>query len=288
MLTAPEMVMVPVEGGDLAVARWGGTGPVVVAAHGITANHTSWTRVAEQLAGDAQLVAPDLRGRGASSGLPGPSSMAGHARDLVAVLDHFGVDRGVVVGHSMGGYVTVVMAHRHPERVHHALLVDGGIPLPLREGITVDEALDEVVGPAVARLSMRFATREAYHDFFRAHPALGPYWDELIEAYLDYDLTGEEPELRSRVDPDLVRDDAADSLIETTILDAVAEPKVPMSIVRAERGMFDQVPGLFPDDLVARYPQVRDLGKVPDVNHYTVAFATHGAAALADAIRAVL
>jgi len=68
---APERIDVPVEGGTLAAYRWSGDGPVVLAAHGITSNHRSWGLVAAALDGAATLVAPDLRGRGRSNGLPG-------------------------------------------------------------------------------------------------------------------------------------------------------------------------------------------------------------------------
>ena len=85
-------VTVPVAGGDLFVARWG-SGPPVLAVHGITGSHAAWPWVADRLAGAVSLIAPDLRGRGASNGLPGPFGMAAHAADLVAVLDHLEADR---------------------------------------------------------------------------------------------------------------------------------------------------------------------------------------------------
>src|SRR5690242_12967876 len=59
----PEEFDVPVAGGRLRVCRWRGDGPVVLAAHGITANALSWAPVAQALKGRAVLVAPDLRGR---------------------------------------------------------------------------------------------------------------------------------------------------------------------------------------------------------------------------------
>ncbi|MCH7750179.1 MAG: alpha/beta fold hydrolase, partial [Acidobacteria bacterium] len=95
---------VPVTGGDLFVARWG-SGPPVLAVHGITGSHAAWPWVADRLVGAVSLIAPDLRGRGASNGLPGLFGMAAHAADLVAVLDHLDVTRAVVVGHSMGAWI---------------------------------------------------------------------------------------------------------------------------------------------------------------------------------------
>src|SRR5262245_40190305 len=136
---------VGVEGGRLRVVAWPGDGPIVVAAHGITANALSWAAVARELDGGVHLIAPDLRGRAGSAGIAGPFGMAAHAADIVAIADHLGAPRVGLVGHSMGGFVVTETAHRHPERVSSVLLVDGGLPLPLPPGIDVDTALHATI-----------------------------------------------------------------------------------------------------------------------------------------------
>lgn len=283
------MVEVPVSGGSLAVHVWGpASAPVVVAAHGITASHLSWAMVASALEDDVRLVAPDLRGRGASSGLPGPYGMRTHARDLVAVLDHFGVESAVVVGHSMGGYVVGAMAWEFPSRVQRVLMVDGGVPLPVPPGLTVDQLLEAIIGPARARLSMTFESREAYRGFWRNHPALAGAWGPEVEAYVDYDLVGSAPEFRSRVSLEAVQGDT-ESTLDEALQGALSEITVPMELLRAERGMLDEPTPLFPDALVSEWlpkaPALTDLGVVPDTNHYTISMSPHGAAAVAAAIR---
>lgn len=50
--------------------------------------------------GDADLYAPDLRGRARSVGLPGPYGVPAHVEDLLGLLDHLGQERALVVGHS--------------------------------------------------------------------------------------------------------------------------------------------------------------------------------------------
>jgi pimeloyl-ACP methyl ester carboxylesterase len=277
------VIEVPVEGGAMAVGVWEGDGPVVVAAHGITASHVAWQAVADALDGRVRLVAPDLRGRGASAGLPGPWGMKAHARDLVAVASHFDAERPLVVGHSMGGYVTSVMAAEHPDRVGRVLMIDGGLPLALPPGLSAEEAVQAVIGPAMARLSMTFPTKEAYRDFWRNHPAIGPWWSPLVEAYVDYDLTGTEPELHSRVSREAVVADSEDMLIDSTVGNALSRVQCVVEVLRAERGMLDNPEPLFPDSALEGLDVV-DLGVVPDTNHYTISLAPHGAAAVADAI----
>ena len=92
---------------------------------------------------------------------------------MLAIADVFGA-RPVLVGHSMGAFVTALASSRAPERVAGSVLVDGGFAFPPPAEFDIDAALTAVIGPAMARLSMRFASPEAYLDFWRPHPALGP------------------------------------------------------------------------------------------------------------------
>jgi pimeloyl-ACP methyl ester carboxylesterase len=198
---------VPVAGGRLRVAQWGGSGPLVLCAHGITASHMEFQWLAAELGGEVRLVAPDLRGRGHSNGISGPWGMAAHAADLAAVLDHLGARRAdVLLGHSMGGFVAAVTAAQHPDRVGAVLMVDGGVPLmdiafigylPFSNWLT-EKIVHKLIGPSLARLDMSFASREEYHAFWRPHPAMKNDWSPYFERYLDYDLEGAPPRLRAR------------------------------------------------------------------------------------------
>lgn len=275
---------VPVAGGSLFAGQWGTDGPTIVAAHGITANHLAWVAVGEEVGRSVRLIAPDLRGRGRSASLPGPYGMAAHARDLVAVLDAAGAERGIVVGHSMGAFVAAVAAARHPDRVAGVVLVDGGLPLPRPAGTNVDEILEAMIGPAMARLSMTFASPEAYRAYWRAHPAFRE-WDERVEAYLDHDLVGDEPELRSSVSVDAVRADAADTLEGDLIDRSLTELTVPAVLVRAERGPLDDAP-LYPDTPESPWPRVRMTPTLTGTNHYTILFRRQGVDAILDEVRA--
>jgi pimeloyl-ACP methyl ester carboxylesterase len=281
---------VPVAGGELAVALLGDAGnesPSVLAIHGITASSRSWLAVARALDGRAGLVAVDLRGRGRSSELPPPYGIAEHVADALAVLDRLGLERCVVVGHSLGAYIVARLAADHPERVRSAILVDGGLTVPGSERIDPQAFADALLGPTLARLRLRFEDREAYRDWWRAHPAMAgsDVDDRDLVAYADYDLTGHAPELRSCVSEPAVRADVG----ELAGMGAAAiRMTVPATLLCAPRGLQGDPKPMQPLSLVeawvAQAPDRRRGWQVPDVNHYTLAFGAAGARVVADEI----
>src|ERR1700689_3504654 len=247
------MLDVPVDGGELRVLQWGTGRRVAVAVHGITASAMSWQAVAPQMPPGWTLAAPDLRGRGFSAHLPGPYGLERHAADVTAGLRHFGGlgVRPVLAGHSMGAYVALLARDAHPNLSRRLVLVDGGLPLPVPDGIDPDVALEASIGPAIARLRQTFPSIEAYLDFWRAHPALADHWTAGVEA------------------------------------DPPARLTQPTPLLAAPGGFLGEPPGLLPPELVEKWaelvPQLRPL-RVPDVNHYTIVFDPQGAAAGARAI----
>ena len=119
MATAtPETLRIDVgDGVELGAVRWRGAPgtPVVFAVHGITANAWSWSVVARHLDGEIGLVSIDLRGRGMSHDAPGPFGIRQHADDVAAVIDRLNAAPAVYTGHSMGTYVGLCAAERHPD-----------------------------------------------------------------------------------------------------------------------------------------------------------------------------
>ncbi|MFL1381260.1 MULTISPECIES: alpha/beta fold hydrolase [unclassified Nocardiopsis] len=264
---------VPVAGGDLAVTRWGdGPGVPVLAVHGITANGHSFARTAAELAarGGPPLHAPDLRGRGASGTLPGPYGLAAHTDDLVAVLDHLGIERTVWAGHSMGAFVACLAAVRHPDRVAGLLLIDGGHGLPVPAGTDIDS----VLGPAMARLRMTFDSPDDYRAFWQRHPAFAGRWNPWVDDYVLRDLTGTAPDLRSTCDETAVRVDGGQVLADEETLGAVHRLPVPARLLWTARGLMDEAPGLYTPERLADLPDSVATAGLPDDNHYTPLFSS--------------
>lgn len=100
-----------------------GDGPAVLFIHGFPLDRTMWRPMAATLTG-WQRIAPDLRGMGLSEVPEAGYSMAEYADDLVALLDQAHVERAVICGMSMGGYVAFDLLRRHPDRVQALVLVN--------------------------------------------------------------------------------------------------------------------------------------------------------------------
>ncbi|MCZ4123625.1 alpha/beta fold hydrolase [Streptomyces sp. H39-S7] len=281
-----EEFTVPVEGGELAVLCWPATvpdAPVVLALHGITGNALSWSRVAHHLAGRVTLLAPDLRGRAGSAALPGPYGIARHADDAAALAAAIGARRLLLAGHSMGAFVAAVAAVRHPDRFSALLLVDGAVGFPAPLELAPDELITAVIGPAMSRLSMTFPDRAAYRSFWQAHPAFVSSWGPWVDDYVQRDLVGREPELRSSCRIEAVRTDGVD-LFSADVLAAVHHLPGHARLLWAERGLMDEPQGLYDEGRLAAagldHPNVTPL-MLADTNHYTILIGDDGARSVA-------
>src|SRR3984957_175098 len=146
---------VEVPGGALAVEVISAASEPVLAVHGISSQRRlwNWLRAADP---SLSLIAPDLRGRGDSVDVAGPSSVAQHAADMVAGLDRLGLDSVHVCGMSMGGFVGVELATAWPGRVKSLILVDGGFPMTVPPGMT-REKLPAIFRARLARLDRDWA-----------------------------------------------------------------------------------------------------------------------------------
>lgn len=102
-----------------------GDGPPVVLVHGLGCSHRHWTPVARRLARRHCVLAWDARGHGRCRPVRGVITLARLAADLRELLDHFGLARAVLVGHSMGALTLMQYLHDHgTARVAAVALVD--------------------------------------------------------------------------------------------------------------------------------------------------------------------
>lgn len=268
-----QRTLVPVTGGSLAVFQYGeGVGDPVLLIHGVTSSNRAFQLFADELIARGKAVyAVDLRGRGDSNTLPEPFGMAQHAHDMAAVIKFLQLKKPDVIGHSMGGFVAAALVGLYPESIGEVVFADGGIPLPLPSGMSVEQVLPFVLGPALARLALVFESKDAYRDFWRSQPAFSKGWSPVMDEYVDYDLRGDAPNFKPSTNPAAVEADSRDLFGEDLIVRSLKGLTAQALFIKAERGLQNEEGGLYPlavlNAVLPQYPMLK-LEFLSDCNHY--------------------
>ena len=285
-LSPAERIQFPRGEGTFSYFRYGDKGgKPVLAIHGVTSSNLAWQFLAARLVKDGYtLYAPDLRGRGDSNTVGAPYGMRVHADDMAALLDHADVESAHVIGHSMGAFVAAAFAHLHPKRVAKLSFIDGGVPLALPPGMTVEQVLPLVLGPALSRLSMQFESVEAYAEYWKPHPAFAQRgWNDALQAYVEHDLQGEPPHMHPSTTADAVTRDSEDLWSGDFIANALKALEQPVTMLRAERGLQNEEMALYPPVvfpyIAENFPKI-SVVTVEDTNHYDIVMSDFGADAI--------
>jgi pimeloyl-ACP methyl ester carboxylesterase len=165
-----ELLMPSFHHGDVEIAYLDeGEGAPVVLVHGFASSkNVNWvypTWVSELRKNGFRVIALDNRGHGESSKLYDPEDyhIGTMASDIVALMDHLGIERADVMGYSLGARMTGVLARSRPERVRSAIfgglgigLVKGGGPGENVAAALEAPSLDDVTEP-VGRMFRAFA-----------------------------------------------------------------------------------------------------------------------------------
>jgi pimeloyl-ACP methyl ester carboxylesterase len=167
-----------------------GEGPAVIFIHGLGASWQSWLENIPEFSRDRRVVAMDLPGFGCSD-LPEHDISIEHYADWTfRLLDELGIERGTIVGNSMGGFIAADMAIRQPERVQRLALVSAAVfwqeyrrAQPLVE---LARRSDAIVARALTRVTDDVATRPRLRSWAMA--TAGFRYPHLIERQLAHEL----------------------------------------------------------------------------------------------------
>src|ERR1700712_2197200 len=145
---APQSRYFQSQGLKLHFNEWGNaSAPPLLLVHGGLDHSRSWDHLAQALAADFHVVAPDLRGHGDSGWANGSSySLADHVYDLTNLVKSEGFGPVAMVGHSMGGMVSLTYAGAFPERVSRLIVLDGVTNFPARRPKPADVRIADWAG----------------------------------------------------------------------------------------------------------------------------------------------
>ncbi|NNV07807.1 alpha/beta fold hydrolase [Geobacillus sp. C56-T2] len=170
---------IKINGIDLHLVDFGGTGETIICIHGLTANSRYWDSVAERLIDSYRVLAIDLRGRGDSTKPASGYNIRQHVEDILQVLDFLKLEKVIYMGHSLGALIGVSFAATYPQRLSRLILVDGGA--------NVDEQVFEKIRPAIDRLDMVFPDFTTYLNEMKKNPLFSE-WNEYVEQYFYADV----------------------------------------------------------------------------------------------------
>ena len=180
--------------------RHDGPEPPLVLLHGLSANaHYFDSLVQAGLTETHGALIMDLRGRGLSDKPPTGYSMAEHAADVIALLDHHGIERAAICGHSYGGLLTIYLASEYPDRVSRAVIIDIAGPS------IHNPKVYELLKPSLERLGKVFPSMDEFLATRKQQAHIDVPWDDAIESFFRADV---EPlpdgTVRVRIPPEVI------------------------------------------------------------------------------------
>ena len=115
--------------GPVHYADFGGEGRPVVLVHGLGGSHLNWLTVAPRLARRGRVLAVDVLGHGRTPSSGGTARISANVRMLGRFLETVAGEPAVLMGNSMGGYLSLLLAAAEPAKVRSAVLVNAALPL---------------------------------------------------------------------------------------------------------------------------------------------------------------
>jgi pimeloyl-ACP methyl ester carboxylesterase len=172
------------DGVTLALHDLGGDGPALLLCHPTGFHALTWAPVAAALADVARCWALDFRGHGDSSRpASGSYDWHGPADDVLAVIDHLGLEGVRAVGHSMGGAALVLAEQARPATMA-ALWLYEPIVFPQLDGGGVPGT--NPLAAAARRRKSWFPSRAAARENYASKPPLGAFRADALDAYVDH------------------------------------------------------------------------------------------------------
>jgi pimeloyl-ACP methyl ester carboxylesterase len=251
--------------------QWGEQGTPVVCLHGLTANAFCFQAYADELASKHRLIAYDLRGRGDSDKLEEGYNIPIHAADLAELIDELGLERPILIGHSLGALIALYFAAHYPDKLSKLVLVDAGAPLPWR----TPEEQPAWLTASISRLGVPVASYGEYIERLKMAPFLGPYWNEYVDIYFEHDVyTDSDGTVTSKAYREGIIEEGQhfNEIKPEELWDRV---QVPTLLLRAGQGLFTDNDQLLSEKAAETARQaIPDCHFVnfPTLNHYTILF----------------
>lgn len=246
---------VGVDGVDIHYLTWGEAGrPGLVLVHGGAAHAHWWSHLAPMLADEHRVVALDLSGHGDSGRRP-EYPLGTWGDEIMAVADAASMaGNPIIVGHSMGGFVTLATAARYPDRVAGAIVVDSPV---FREDPEVEEG----------RLGTTFRPPRVHEDLeamvarFRTVPEQDHYLPYVVDHVARHSITAVEGGYQWKFDANIFQ------ARRSRVVEFLSEIHCRVAVFRAENGLATAEIGDFMYEQLGR---VAPVVLIPEAGHHVM------------------
>ena len=164
---------VDVNGVHMYYEVYGEGSPLVLLHGGIMTIDLNFATLIPALAAGHTVVAVEMQGHGRTADTGRAITLTALASDVVGLLDHLGIDRADVVGHSLGGGVALELAVSHPDRVRRVV--------PMSITVRKDGTHEEIANPSLHATSTRMPTARDFADMTEAYKRLSPHPEHFDE-----------------------------------------------------------------------------------------------------------
>jgi len=183
-------------------------------------------------------------------------------------MDREGLERVVLVGHSMGAMIGVYLAAHYPERLSGLVLIDGGSD--------VTDEIDALLDPSIKRLEGTYSSREAYLEYLKSQPVFEDRWDEHLQRYFGGDVQpGDDGRYHPVADLQTIRKDR-EKMYNFVLSELWSRIRCPTLILLSTVDLAGPKEGFIlpPDDARRMDNTIPDssLVKVEDTNHYDILY----------------
>jgi pimeloyl-ACP methyl ester carboxylesterase len=158
---------VDVNGVHMYYEVYGEGSPLVLLHGGVMTIELDFAALLPELVARHTVVAVELQGHGRTADTGRAITLAALASDVVGLLDHLGIDRAHVLGHSLGGGVALELAVSHPDRVRSTV--------PMSITVRPDGTHEEITDPSKHGSSTRMPTPQDFADMTEAYKRLSPH-----------------------------------------------------------------------------------------------------------------
>lgn len=164
----------------IQIADYPGTKGTIIAIHGLTGNHKQMHYYAEMLKGEYRVISIDLRGRGNSSETDEHTSLFKHAEDIIALIQELDIENPILMGYSMGAFISAVVASKL-NQVKGLILLDGAA--------TSTQQQRDIVQPSLGRLSKKYESQKSYvAEIKEIYNRLGVKWTDHLQSVVEYEV----------------------------------------------------------------------------------------------------